>query len=102
VQPKNHTHLVCAAQLELAQSAPLLDPAKHLLDAAARVDRFGVAPVARGTPIDGGTTGAGGVLRDVRRHADAPHLGDKTSRVLIVVCTQGFLVGTGLARQQRF
>jgi hypothetical protein len=52
-----------AAQLELMQTAPLLDPTKHLLDAAAGVDRLGVALVAVSAAIDGGTTGAAGVLR---------------------------------------
>ena len=54
VQPKHRTHLVCAAQLELAQPAPLFDPAKHLLDAAAGIDRLGVARMAGGAAIDGG------------------------------------------------
>ena len=54
VQAKHRTHLVGAAQLELAQTAPLLDPAKHLLDAAAGIDRLGVALVAGGAAIDGG------------------------------------------------
>ena len=66
-------HLACAAQLELAQTTPLLllwrrlrlDLAKHLLDAAAGVDRLGIALTA------------GGVLRHVRHHGDAPHFGDK-------------------------
>ena len=35
MQAKHGAHFLSAAQLELAQSAPLLDPAKHLLDAAA-------------------------------------------------------------------
>ena len=32
MQAKHGAHFLSAAQLELAQSAPLLDPAKHLLD----------------------------------------------------------------------
>jgi hypothetical protein len=32
MQAKHCAHLLSAAQLELAQSAPLLDPAKYLLD----------------------------------------------------------------------
>jgi len=47
------THLACAAQFELAQAAPLFDPAEHLLDAPAGVDRLGVAVVAGGAAIDG-------------------------------------------------
>ena len=65
MQAEHGAHLACAAQPELAQTAPLLllrrrlrlDPAKHRLDAAAGVDRPGVALVAGGAPIDGGTTG---------------------------------------------
>ena len=102
MQPKHRTHLACAAQLELAQAAPLFDPAKHLLDAAAGVDRFGVALVARGAAIDGGTTRAGGVLSDVRRDADATHLGDKPLGVIALIGTQGFLVGTGTISRHCF
>ena len=74
MQAKHGADLFGAAQLELAQSAPLLllrrrlrlDPAQHLLDATAGVDRLGVALMAGGAAIDGGTTGAIGVLSDVR------------------------------------
>lgn len=43
VQAKHRADLFGAAQLELAQTAPLFDPTKHLLDAAAGIDRLGVA-----------------------------------------------------------
>jgi len=46
MQAEHRAHLFAAAQLELAQAAPLFDPAKHLLDAAAGIDRIGVALVA--------------------------------------------------------
>jgi hypothetical protein len=52
VQAKHCTHLACAAQLELALTAPLFDSAKHLLDATASVDRLGVALVAGGAAVD--------------------------------------------------
>ena len=67
MQPKHRSHLVCAAQFELAETAPLFDPAKHPLDAAPGIDRLGVARVGVGAPIDGGTTRAGRVLSE--RHA---------------------------------
>ena len=53
VSAKHRTHLAYAAQLELAQTAPLFDPAQHLLDAAAGMDRLGVALVVGGAAIDG-------------------------------------------------
>ena len=59
------------------QAAPLFAPAKHLLDAAAGIDRLGVALVARGTPIDGRASKAGRVLRHVRRETDAADHSDK-------------------------
>jgi hypothetical protein len=43
VQAKHRTHLVGAAQLELAQTTPLFDPTKHLLDTAVGIDRLGLA-----------------------------------------------------------
>ena len=95
MQAKHSTHLVCAAQLELAEAAPLLDPTKHLLDAAPGVDRLGVALVAVGAPIDGGATRAAGVLSDVRCHPDPPEFGDHSPGVVVLVGTDGFLVGTG-------
>ena len=56
------THLLGAAQLEQGQSAPLLllrrrlrlDPAEYILDPAAGVERFGVAPVAGDVAVDRG------------------------------------------------
>ena len=76
MQTEHCAHLACATQLELAQPAPLFDPANHLLDAAAGVDRLGVALVAGCTAIDGGATRAAGVLRHVRCHPDPPEFGD--------------------------
>jgi len=63
MQAEYCAHLVGPAQLEQAQPAPLLllwrrlrlDSAKHLLDAAAGIDRLGVTLVAGGAAIDGGT-----------------------------------------------
>jgi len=95
MQAEHRAHLFSAAQIELAQAAPLFDPAEHLLDSAAGIDRLAVALEAGGAPIDGGATGAGGVLGHVRCHADAAHLGDKAFGVVVLVGTQGFLVGTG-------
>jgi hypothetical protein len=42
------TDFLGAAHFELTQAAPLFDPAKHLLDAAAGVDRLGIALGAQG------------------------------------------------------
>ena len=58
MQAKHRTHLVGATHFELTQPAPLFDPAKHLLDATAGVDRLGVALVPGGAAIDGGATAA--------------------------------------------
>ncbi len=77
MQAKHCTHLFGAAQPELTQPAPLFDPAKHLLDAAAGDDRLAVALMAGGAAINGGTTRAGGVLGHMRCDADAAHLCDK-------------------------
>jgi len=71
VQTKHRTDVLSAAHFELAQPAPLLDPAKHLLDTAAGVDRLGLALVAGGAAIDGGATRAAGVLRHVWCHCNA-------------------------------
>ena len=76
--------------------------AKHLLDDAAGIDRLGIALVAGGAAIDGGATRAAGVLRHVRRHGDATHLGDKALGVVPLIRTQGFLVGTGDVSRHRF
>jgi|694.fasta_scaffold45762_3 hypothetical protein len=53
MQAEYRTVFLGAARLELAQPAPLFDPAKHLLDAAAGSDRFGVALLAVGAAING-------------------------------------------------
>jgi hypothetical protein len=66
VQPKHRGDLFGAADFELTQTAPLFDPAEHLIDAAAGVDRLGVALVAGGAAIDGRTARTVGVLRHVR------------------------------------
>ncbi len=95
MQPEHRTHLAFAAQLELAQTAPLFDPAKNLLDAAAGMDRLAVALVAGGAAIDGGATRSAGVLGNVRRHANPPELSDHGLGVVVLVGHKGFLVGTG-------
>ena len=102
MQAKHGAHFLSAAQLELAQSAPLLDPAEHLLDPAAGVDRFAVALVARGAAVDRRTTGAIGVLSLVRRDTDATHLRDKAPGVVILVGAKSFLVGTETICSHRF
>jgi len=102
MQAEHRTDFLGPAQLELAQAAPLLDPAEHLLDAAAGVDRLGVALGASGAAIDGGATGAAGALGDVRRHCDAAHLGDKGLGVVVLVGCQCFLVGTWDGSRHRF
>ena len=94
-QAKHRTHLASAAQLELAQPAPLFDPDKQLLEAAAGIDWFAVALVAGGMAIDGGAIRTCGVLRHVGRHDNAAHLGDKALGVVILVGADGLLVGTG-------
>ncbi len=95
VQAKHSTDFLGASQLELAQTAPLFYPAKHFLDAAAGVDRFGVALVARGTAINGGTAKAGGVLCHVRCHPNTPEFRNHSLGVVVLVGTQCCLVGTG-------
>ena len=95
MRAKHCTHLFGAAQLELTKPAPLLDPAKHLLDAAAGVDRLGVALMAGGPAINGGPTRAGGVLGHMRRDSNPAHLSDKPLRVAVLVGADRFPVGTG-------
>jgi len=94
VQAEPCTCLFGAAQPELAQPSPLLDPAEYLLDAAVGVDRLGVALVAGGPAIDGGTTRAAGVQCHVRRDADPAHLSHKAPGVVILIGTGRLLVGT--------
>ena len=53
MQAKHRSDFLGAAQLELAQAAPFFDHAKHFRDAAAGIDRLGVALVASGAPITG-------------------------------------------------
>ncbi len=65
MQAERRRDLFGAAQLELTQPAPLLDPAKHLLNPAAGVDRLGVALVAGGAAINGRATWSVGVLGHV-------------------------------------
>jgi hypothetical protein len=101
LQAKHRTHLASAAQLELAQAAPLLDQAQHHLDAASGVDQLGEAHVAGGASIDGGTTSAGGVLRHVGRDADPAHVSDNAHGVG-VLGTDGLLVGTGDVSRHRY
>ena len=62
VQDESSTDVVLAAQFELAQPAERFDPAEHLFDPPASIDRQGVAPVTGGAAIDRGTSAAGGVL----------------------------------------
>lgn len=102
MQSKDSAHLACAAQLELAQPAPLLDPTKHLLDAAAGIDRLGVALVAGGAAIDGRTTRSSGVLCHVWCDTDAVPLSDKALGVVVLVSAKGFLVGTRDVSRHRF
>ena len=101
MQAKHGAHLLGAAQLERALTAPLLDPAKHLLDTAAGIDRLAVALMAGGAAIDCGATGAGGVLCHVRCDADTPHLIHETLGVEVLVGSKGFLVGTGTISRLR-
>jgi hypothetical protein len=53
VQAEHSTDFCGAAQLALAQPAPLFDPAKHLFNPAAGVDRLAVALVAGGASVNG-------------------------------------------------
>ena len=93
--PKYSTHLFGVAPLELAQTAPLFDPAKHLLDAAAGVDRVGVARVTGGAENDRRTTRAGGILRHLRRI-------EKTKPcVVVLVGADRLLVGDPAPQDQR-
>ena len=87
MQPKQSAHLANAAQLELAQTDPLFDPAKHLLDASAGVDRLGLAL-------------AGGVLGHMRRDAGASPLADKALRVVPLVGANSIPIGLGFTSQQ--
>ncbi len=45
--------------------------------------------------INGGATTASGVLIHVRCDANTAHLSNKAFDVVVLVSTQGFLVGTG-------
>ena len=56
VQTEHSTDFVMAAQFELAQSAERLEPTKYLFDPPAGIYLLGVAHVAGGAAIDGGTT----------------------------------------------
>jgi hypothetical protein len=58
MQAEHGNDIGLAARLELAQAAELLGPADHLFDPSAGIDRFGVALMAGGTAIDGGTARA--------------------------------------------
>jgi hypothetical protein len=58
--------------------------------AAPGSDRLGVARVGGGPPIDGGTTRAGRVLRDMRRHPDPPKFGNHSPGVVVLVGTDSF------------
>ena len=95
MQAEHRNDFLGTVQLELAQAAPLFDPAKHLLDAAAGMDRLGVALVPRGAAIDGGTTRAGGVLGHVRCHADPPEFSHQSLGVVVLVGADRLLMGTG-------
>ena len=53
MQFKQRNHPFGVANLELAQPAPLFDPAKHLLDASAGFDQSGVALMPVSATIDG-------------------------------------------------
>ena len=72
---RHHDHLFSSVRFALPQPAPLFDPAKHLLNPAAGVDRLGVALMPCGSAIDRGTTRACAVLGHVRCHGDAAHVG---------------------------
>src|ERR1700735_1942274 len=68
----------------LTQTTCRLDPAEHFLDALAPAQADRVAGMARGSAIDRRPS-AFSVLRDMRRHAQPAHLGDKVSRVVGLV-----------------
>jgi hypothetical protein len=85
MQAKHRADLFGAATLEQAQASPLFHPAKHLLDPSAGVNRHGVAIMADGGAISGGTAGASGVLGHVRCHTDTPHLSGETMGVIVLV-----------------
>ena len=93
MQARQRSHLACAARLELAQVAPLFDPAKHLLDATADMDRLGVALVAVAAAIDGGRTRVAGVPRRLECHSKPPKLSDHGLGLEVHVEPKGIPVG---------
>ena len=68
----------------------------------AGIDRLGIALVAGGAPVNGGTAEASGVLGHMRRDTDATHLSNKALGVVPLVGTKGFLVGTGTISRHFF
>src|ERR1700735_5666830 len=68
----------------LTQTTCRLDPAEPSLEALAPSQADRVAEMARGAAIDRRPS-AFGVLRDMRRHAQPAHLGDKVRRVVGLV-----------------
>ena len=66
------------------------------------MDRLGLALVTGGAAIDGRTTGAAGVLRHMRCHSDPAEFGNHSIGVVVVVGTDGFLMGTGDVSRHRF
>ena len=95
MQTEHRTHLIGAEKLELPQTTPLLDPAKHLLDAPAGVDRLRVALMAGGAPIDGRTSSVADVLRHVRTYGDPTHFGIKASGVVVLAAPMVFWLAPG-------
>ena len=69
-------------QFDLAQPRNRFQPAKRWLDPRTRVLTLGVAVVAGGSPINRTAAVAAGTLRDVRRHAEGPHILDEAMRVV--------------------
>jgi hypothetical protein len=99
MQAKHRTHLLGTAHVELSQTTLLLDPAKHLLNASAGIDRLGVDLVASCTTIVGRTTRMAGVpcqgVTPIRwSSATIPF-------VVVLASTQGFLMSTGKLSDHR-
>jgi hypothetical protein len=59
--------------------------AKHLFDPSAGIDRLGVALMAGGSTINGGTARSSGVLGHVRCHADPSEIRHHCLGVVVLV-----------------
>ena len=86
---------VSAGELELVHTTRQLVPAKHLFSSVAGVDRLDLTLMTGGEPDHGRNSLPDGILHHTRCSADAPHLGEPSAVVVVLVTTSGLLVCTG-------